>query len=191
MPPPSPMPGWANGDVCSESIATRLGDIRRLILVTDLGPIFWAAHGAVEVDPHLLLAVVEVGRGADGVLQVRRRGRFLAVTRVEDPGPDVEALGRDSEATGDLLEDVGARLAQPALDLAEVRVRDPGSVAQAPQGEAGVLPLLANELPEVAEPLLDAVGHAPLRGGQAVTCRRARSASITSITPWRSRRRSE
>src|SRR5690349_20750 len=104
MPPPSPVPGWANGDVWSESIATRLRDIRRLIRVTALVPFLRAAHRAVEVDEHLLLAIVEVGRGADGVLQIGRPCRALGVTRVEDPGADVEALGRDGQAARDLLE---------------------------------------------------------------------------------------
>src|SRR5215471_7197107 len=99
MPPPSPVPGWANGDVCSESIATLQSDIRRLILVTALVILFRAAHRAVEVDQHPLLAVVEVGRRADGMLQIRRRRWCLAVAGVEDPGPDVEALGRYGEAT--------------------------------------------------------------------------------------------
>src|SRR5262249_59603416 len=115
MPPPSPVPGWASGDVCSESIATLEGDIRRLILVTALLALLRAAHGAVEVDQHLLLTVVEVGRRADGVLQIARWRQVLGVPRVEDPGPDVEALGRDREAARDLLEDVCTRLAQAAL----------------------------------------------------------------------------
>src|SRR4029079_18162793 len=97
MPPPSPVPGWANGDVCNESIATRLGDIRRPILVTGLHLFFRAPEGAVEVDEHLLLALVEVRSGLDRVLEIRRQRSAVGVAGVEDPGPHVERLGRDGE----------------------------------------------------------------------------------------------
>src|SRR3954469_12255014 len=82
IPPPSPVPGWANGDVCNESIATRLGDIRRPILVTGLDPFFRTPQRAVEVDQELLLALVEVGRGADRRLEVGRRR--VVVAGIED-----------------------------------------------------------------------------------------------------------
>src|SRR6187401_781432 len=157
MPPPSPVPGWANGDVCNESIATRLGDIQRPIQVTGLHPFFRAPQGAVEVDEDLLLAVVEVGGGLDRVLEIGG-WHAVVVAGIEDPGPDVQRLGGDREAPRDLLQDVGAGLAQAAFDLAQVRVRDAGPVAQAPQRQPGALALLANEVAEVTEPLLDAVG---------------------------------
>src|SRR5689334_16927303 len=104
MPPPSPVPGWASGDVCNESIATRLGDIRRTILVTGLHLFSRAPQGAVEVDEDLLLAVVEVGSGPDRVLEIRGR-RAVVVTGIEDARPDVQRLGREREAPGDLRAD--------------------------------------------------------------------------------------
>src|SRR3954451_10328508 len=84
MPPPSPWPGWARGDVWSESRATRRGDIGRPILPTSRSAAALgagldgrnrrdvrvrrcirgrrrdAAHRLVPLDQGLLLAVVEV-----------------------------------------------------------------------------------------------------------------------------------
>src|SRR5207244_12193805 len=52
------------------------------------------------------------------------------------------------------------RLAQPAFDLAQVRVGDAGHVRQLAEREAGDAALLADELPEGAHPRLDVLhGH--------------------------------
>ena len=96
----------------------------------------------------------------DRVLEIGGQRGAVGVAGVEDPGPHVERLGRDGEAAGDLLEDVGAGLAEPPLDLAQIRVRDAGAVAEAPQRQPGALALLADEVPEIAKPLLDTVSHA-------------------------------
>ena len=81
----------------------------------------------------------------------------LAVALLEDAGPDVERLGRDLEGPGDLLEDLGRRLAQPPLDLAQVRVGDAGHLRQLAQRQVADPALLPDELAEVVPPLLELV----------------------------------
>src|SRR5205085_10919677 len=81
----------------------------------------------VDLEQRLLLALGDPRVGPDRGLDVGF-GRF-----VEDPGPDVQRLGRDLQALGDALEDLRGRLAQTPLDLAEVRVRDAGELAQLAQ----------------------------------------------------------
>ena len=61
--------------------------------------------------------------------------QIVPVPLVEDPGLHVQRLGRDPQRLGELLQDVGARLAQPALDLAQIRVGHPGGVGELPQRE--------------------------------------------------------
>ncbi len=77
----------------------------------------------------------------------------------EDPGPHIQRLGRDLESSGDLLEDVGRRLAQTTFDLAEVGIRDPGHLRQLPQRQVVDAALLADELTQVSPPVLDLVLH--------------------------------
>ena len=77
----------------------------------------------------------------------------VTVGLIEDPGLHIEGLGRDAQGFGDLLEDLGRRAAQAPLDLAEVRVGDAGQFGEAPQREAGRVPLLANERAKVGEPI--------------------------------------
>src|SRR5262249_41617998 len=52
----------------------------------------------------------------------------------------------DAEALGDLLQDVRARLAQAALDLAQVGVGHPGRLGQLAHGDLRLLPLLPDVL---------------------------------------------
>ena len=103
-----------------------------------------------QVDPHerLLLLLGQVLVGEDVPRQVGVAGRAL-----EDAGLDVEGLGRDAQGLGDLLEDLGRGPAQAPLDLAQVRVRDPGQLGQAPQRQPGRAALLADERPELVEAL--------------------------------------
>ena len=82
----------------------------------------------VDVEQDALLSLGECrvgdhGGGRDGC----RGGGGVGV--VEESGPDVQGLDPDAQAVRDLLEDLGARLAQAALDLAEVRVGTPASRA--------------------------------------------------------------
>src|SRR5581483_3011668 len=134
---------------------------------------------AVHLEEGLLLAVVQGGVTGDGLLEP-----LGAHTLLEDPGPDVEALGRDAQGLRDLLEDVGARLSQPALDLAQVRVRDPGERAQVPQRQAGAPALLPDERAQVAEPLLEGVGHGGFRPGRPCDARSARPRCGRSPRTW-------
>jgi hypothetical protein len=106
-----------------------------LVLVTE---------GQVDAHERLLLVLAQVGVGEDVAGQVR-----LAVPGFQDARLDVERLGRDAQGLGDLLEDLRRRTAQAALDLAQVRVRDPGELGQAPQREAGRAALFADEGTEV------------------------------------------
>ena len=60
---------------------------------------------------------------------------------LQDPGLDVERLGGDPQALGDLLQDLRAGPAQPALDLAEVGVGHARGRGQLAQRDLGLLPL--------------------------------------------------
>src|SRR3954451_5910002 len=103
MPPLSPMPGWTRGDVCSERTASErtrsgtlpgelcfpFGDARGLVLC---GVPVLMTEGLVDPDEGLLLVLVDVRIAADLGDEVGAR-----VPCVEDPGPDVQRLGRDLE----------------------------------------------------------------------------------------------
>ena len=73
----------------------------------------------------------------------------LPIPWLEDPGLHVQRLGRDAQRLGDLLEDVGTGLAQPSLDLAQIRVGDTGTLAKASQRQSGRAALVTDELAEV------------------------------------------
>ena len=107
-------------------------------------PLVLVAERQVYLDQRLLLVL-----GDERVAQDLAGEVVLALAVLEDPGPDVERLGGDPQRLGDLLEDLGGRLAQAALDLAEVRVGDPGQVGEAAEGQTGAAPLLADERTEV------------------------------------------
>ena len=87
-----------------------------------------------QVDPHERLALLldQVRVGEDVPHEV-----VVAALVLEDPGPHVERLGRDPQGLRDLLEDLRRRLAQPALDLAQVRVRDARDLRQPCAARAG------------------------------------------------------
>src|SRR5207237_8215320 len=75
---------------------------------------------------------------------------------------DVQRLGGDAQAAGNLLEDLGARLAEAALDLAEVGVGDARRLGQLAQRHLGGSALLADEQPEVAYVIVRLLGHVHL-----------------------------
>jgi hypothetical protein len=68
-----------------------------------------------------------------GVGQDRCHNVAAAPAVLKEPGVHVERLRGDPQRLGDLLEDLGTRLLQAALDLAEIRVRDTGSGGQLAQ----------------------------------------------------------
>src|SRR3954470_13043689 len=103
-----------------------------------------------ELAQHLLLPRRQALVGVDGRLEAAPG--LLG----EDPGADVEGLGRDLQTLGDLLEDLGGRTSQAALDLTEIGVADTGERRELAHGELGVLALLAQIRPEVADPAGDA-----------------------------------
>src|SRR5690242_19688459 len=88
----------------------------------------FAAERLVDVEQYLLLPLAETFVGQNG------RHKFGTTrSRLENPRADVELLGRDAQSLGDLLQDVGTGLAQPAFDLREVRVghaREPRQLTQ-------------------------------------------------------------
>src|SRR4051812_44268932 len=98
------------------------------------------AEGLVDVHEHLLLAL-----GQALVRENRRDHLWATAARLEDSGPHVKLLSRDAKSFGDLLQDVCAWLAQPSLDLGEVRVRDAGETSQLAQRNLGLLALLTDE----------------------------------------------
>src|SRR5437764_1502087 len=124
MPPPSPAPGWASGEVCIERTASlrTIGAtlLSRLFFPFAVRPAHAGRDHAVlvlvaerQIDAHerLLLVLGQVRVAEDVARQV-----VLGVALLEDAGPDIERLGRDAQRFGDLLEDLGRRLAQAPLD---------------------------------------------------------------------------
>jgi hypothetical protein len=115
-------------------------------------------EGGVDVQQRLLLSLREAGVGQDGQLD-----------RPPDPGlgaddarADVELLGGDPQRLGDLLQDLGLRAAQAALDLAQVGVADADLLGELPQGESRREPLLPEEVTEGLDdglPVLAALAH--------------------------------
>src|SRR5262249_33625624 len=81
-----------------------------------------------------------------GVGQQRGPDARVGRTVLQDPGLDVEGFGRDAQPLGDLLQDVRARLAQAALDLAQVGVGHPGRLGQLAHRDPVLLPLLPDVL---------------------------------------------
>ena len=122
----------------------------RVVLVAGLvGPeAVLLAERLVDLEQHLLLPLVERGIGEyDGA----RLHLVPVPLGVEDAGADVQRLGGDPQGLGDLLQHLRARLAQSALDLAQVRIGHPGGVGELPERQLRVAPLLAQVLTEIAD----------------------------------------
>src|ERR1700728_2840778 len=77
------------------------------------------AERVVDLEQHLLLPLGQVGVSEHRVTDPQARPPVL-----EKAGLHVQRLGRDPQAPGYLLQDVGARAAQAPLDLAQVGVGD-------------------------------------------------------------------
>src|SRR5205823_3065265 len=107
----------------------------------------------VHLDERLLLVLGEERIAEDLALEVVVVGPLL-----EDAGAHIQGLRLDAEGLGDLLEDLGRWLAQAALDLAQIRVRDSGQLREASQREPVVAALLTDELAEVT-PTISQLGH--------------------------------
>jgi hypothetical protein len=117
------------------------------------------SEGQVDLDQRLLLVLRNVVIREDLPGQV-----VLAVlSRLEDPGLDVEGLGRYLQRPGDLLEDLGGRSPQPALDLAQVGVGDAGQLREPANRQSGRASLLSDELSEVVPTPGGLCGHAVQR----------------------------
>jgi hypothetical protein len=99
----------------------------------------------------MLLPVRQVRIGVDGGLDVRPLLFGLQNARTH-----VESLGGDPKPSGDLLENLGRRVAQPALDLAEIGVAHACQLGQLAKGESGVLALLTQVATEVSHSVGDA-----------------------------------
>src|SRR5690606_5358966 len=117
---------------------------RELVLVPERG---------VDLQERAPLVVGEVRVPTDLL------GQVGALALLEDPGPDVERLGGDLEGPGDLLEDLGRRLSQAPLDLAQVRVRDAGHLGELAQREVTAASLLADVLTQLVPPALELLLH--------------------------------
>jgi hypothetical protein len=91
--------------------------------VLGIGPDF-LTEGLVDVDEHLLLSFRDLSVGHDRV-GYAPLGRLV----LENPSLNVERLRRDPQALRDLLQDVGARPPQAALDLAEIGIGDTGRLS--------------------------------------------------------------
>src|SRR5688572_16772106 len=193
MPPPSPAPGCANGEVCTLSMASRLTDMsveptwgfeRRCsagLLRVGFGHLLGALplERPVDVDQRLLLAFAD-----RRIAQDLRFELGIVLALLEDARPHVQRLGRDAQPLRDRLKHFGRGLAQPAFDLAEIRVGDVRDLAELAERQARVAALVAYELAEVGAP-----GHR--RQVRPTLWRPARSSSMVSITLWSNPRRSD
>src|SRR5688500_13450693 len=102
MPPPSPVPGWARGEVCIERTAklrTRASTLlsgRCYLVIVDVPRVFFLEHGGhhavvvlvperlIHLDQRLLLVLGEVLVAQDLALEV------LHVALFEDARPHIE-----------------------------------------------------------------------------------------------------
>src|SRR3712207_749464 len=102
IPPPSPTPGWATGEVCSERTATLRTGMQRILGAGRSG-LGRALERPVDLDEHLLLALADRRVTQDF-------GHEIGVTLpgLENPSSHVERLGGDAQAPGDGLQDLGA-----------------------------------------------------------------------------------
>ena len=91
--------------------------------------------------------------------QDRRGRRRRRAGLLEQAGPDEQRLRRHLQAPSDLLEDLGAGLLQPPLDLGQIGVGDPGELRQLTQREPGSPALFAQVTAEVE---LQRRGHASI-----------------------------
>src|SRR6185437_14200022 len=131
------------------------------------------AERLVYLDQDLLLPLGELRVG-------QQRGPDTRVPRavLQDAGLHVECLGGDPQPLGDLLQDLRARLAQAALDLAQVRVGDPGLLGQLPQRDLRLLPLLLDVVPDAVHVRHDSHASSP-----ACSCKSAASTRNTFCLP--------
>jgi len=107
-----------------------------------------ADEGLVDLDEDRPLAVAQSRVRRDR--QPHRAGLLEAgCSGVEDACADVQGLGRHLQPASELLQDLCARPLEAALDLRQVRVRDPGEVGQLAQRQLGGLTLLAQLVAEV------------------------------------------
>src|SRR5256885_632032 len=108
MPPPSPAPGWASGDVCNE----RTASLRTTGGTLPGWALFPACRGWVDArHEHALVLVPERGVDLDERLLLRLGQRriaedvadevLLAGALFQDAGAHVEGLGGDSQRLGD------------------------------------------------------------------------------------------
>src|SRR5206468_13132777 len=96
-----------------------------------------ADERAVDLQQRLALAAGEVRVRADRGLD----GARAVVLLGSEPGLLVQRVGRAVERRGDRIEHALGRLAQPALDLRQVRIRDPGEVRELAHAQLAQLPL--------------------------------------------------
>ena len=125
-----------------------LATLRTTVEIGGLTGLVLVPEGEVDPDEGLLLVLGQVGVGQDLPTDVGLTG-----ARFEDPGLDVEGLGRDPQALGDLLEDLRRGPAEAPFDLGEVGIGDPGQLREPAEGEPGRGALFADEGTEVPEAL--------------------------------------
>src|SRR3954452_11320192 len=126
MPPPSPAPGCASGDVWTLRIATRRTAIRGMLpgdfslrtrrLTSALGRSL-GLERPVDLDESLPLTLGDALVAEDFTDEIRP-----VAPLVEDARTHVQRLARDTESLGNRLEDLGRRFPQSALDLAQIRI---------------------------------------------------------------------
>src|SRR5690606_33983519 len=104
------------------------------------------AERLVDVDQDLPLTFGEEPVGHDGGYHVA-----VGFTVLDEARLYIERLGGDPQSLGDLVEDLGARLAQPTLDLRQVGVGDPRRLRELPQRDLRLLALLADVLADRAD----------------------------------------
>src|SRR5690606_36994320 len=136
------------------------------------------AEGVVDLEQHLLLTLVQRGVGE----QHGPRLHLVPVPLgVEDPGPHVPRLGGEPLRLRGPSPPLRPRLAQPALDLAEVRIGHPGGIRELPQRQLRTAPLLPQVLTEIAD--VERC-HAPTVAPRANYCKQPACRSVPPHAPW-------
>jgi hypothetical protein len=117
----------------------RLSRLRRLSLPAS-GPVLLAER-LIDIDHHLALPPGDGAVGSD-------RGQHIAVGLAifNEARLDVQRLCGDVQTLGDLVENLRARLAKAALDLAQVGIGDPCLGRELAQRNLRLPPLLADVL---------------------------------------------
>ena len=197
IPPPSPAPGCASGDVCIAEDGNAAGTASAGRLAKRAaGPGSPSRGRARQGQPGFgrrarpgtngrsrcstcFWRSVIVGSSHDDGRRDRSDGRSRRV--VEDAGPHVERLGRDPQPAAMPWRISADGLRSPRSIWLRYGLEMPGQLAQLPQRQPRVAPLVADELAEIVQARLERVARLGVRHLRPVIRRSRRPASPHSM----------